>query len=173
MFEVRPALPSELGVLVAIDDDASQLYAEHGIQLTLTPDHEFCRAERARWQRSLTLGRALLAVDRDGHGAGFATLDWLDEAAYLDQLAVRLGAMRQGIGRSLLEHARAWGRAEGARALWLTTYGHLRFNRPYYERHGFEVVPDADCGPSLRHHLDEQRRFLPEPTERVAMRHVL
>jgi hypothetical protein len=52
----------------------------------------------------------------------------------------------------------------------LTTYDDVPFNRPYYERHGYAVVPEIACGPGVQHHLDEQRRHLPGPAQRVAMR---
>ena len=57
----------------------------------------------------------------------------------------------------------------GQRALTLTTYRHLPFNRPFYERHGFQLLTAAELTPGLAHHLDEQRRYLPLPDERVAM----
>jgi N-acetylglutamate synthase-like GNAT family acetyltransferase len=81
--------------------------------------------------------------------------------------------MRRGIGRRLLEHAAVTARATGGSALWLTTYDQLPFNRPYYERHGYVLVPESACGPDIRHHLEEQRRYLPEPARRVAMRRAL
>lgn len=166
---IRPAWPHELDVLRAIDDDATALYGAHGLHIEFEPDHEFVRSELARWRRSAEHGRALLAVDDAGTGLAFAALDIVDGEPYLDQLAVRTTAMRRGIGGRLLERSAEWARIQGGSALWLTTYNHLPFNRPYYERHGYRVVPDAECGPGIRHHLDEQRRHLPAPTHRVAM----
>jgi len=169
-FSVRPALPSELDVLRSIDDDAAALYAEHGLAIELASDHPFVRDEQARWLRSAQLGRAFLALDTAGIAVGFAALDRVDGEPYLDQLAVRASAMRQGIGAALLGLAADWARAAGGSALWLTTYDHLPFNRAYYERHGFAVMPEFACGPGVRRHLDEERRSLPAPLHRVAMR---
>jgi GNAT superfamily N-acetyltransferase len=170
MIGIRTALPSDIGVLHAIDADSCALYAAHGITIDLAPDHVFSRAELGRWLRSAELGRAFIAGDDSGAALGFAALDVLDGEPYLDQLAVRISAMRQGIGGRLIAHAVEWTRTVNGNALWLTTYGHLPFNRPYYERRGFVVVPETECGSGIRHHLDEQRRYLPAPDERVAMR---
>jgi GNAT superfamily N-acetyltransferase len=167
---LRLALPRELEVLQDIDDDASGLYAAHGMVIELGLNHPFVLAERTRWQRSAKLERTFLAVDRQGTAVGFAALDLVDGLPYLDQLAVRTAAMRRGIGRLLLGRAAEWARASGGTELWLSTYAHLPFNRPYYERHGYVVVPEPACGPGIRQHLDEQRRFLPEPGQRVVMR---
>jgi GNAT superfamily N-acetyltransferase len=170
---ILPALPRDLASLHAIDEDATALYAEHAVAIELSPDHPFVQAELGRWLRSAELGRAFVAVEPSGEQVGFATLDWLDRQPYLDQLAVRRSAMRRGIGERLLERSAEWGRAEGGTALWLTTYAHLPFNRPYYERHGYQVVPETSCGPHVREHLEQQRRYLPASEQRIAMRLIL
>ncbi|HEX2671124.1 MAG TPA: GNAT family N-acetyltransferase [Polyangiaceae bacterium] len=173
MVTILPASASDIDTLRAIDDDACALYAAHGVEVELPHDHPFARAELARWLRSAELGSAFLAVDHARAGVGFAALEWVDGAPYLDQLSVRVAAMRQGIGGRLLARAAEWARASGGSALWLTTYAHLSFNQPYYERHGFVVVPESECSAGLRHHLAEQRSILPAPDQRVAMRRPL
>jgi GNAT superfamily N-acetyltransferase len=170
MFVVRCAKPTEIDALIAIDDDASTLYAQHGLAVVLPPEHAFVRDEVARWLRAAQLCRAFLAVESDGAPLGFAALDVLDGEPYLDQLAVRVSAMRRGIGERLLAQSADFARVAGASALWLTTYAHLSFNRPYYERHGYAVVPESECAPGICHHLTAQRRYLPAPEQRVAMR---
>jgi RNA polymerase sigma-70 factor (ECF subfamily) len=172
-FAIRPALPSEMATLRDIDDDAGALYAIHGLPLDLPPDHVFLRDEGARWLRCAEGGRAFVAVDPSGAALGFAALGFADGEPYLEQLSVRVAAMRRGIGKRLLGHVADAARTLGGSAVWLTTYAQLSFNRPYYERHGYTLVPETACGPELRHHLDEQRRYLPEPAQRVAMRRAL
>lgn len=173
MIAIRPALPTDIDTLNAIDDDATRLYAEHGIRLELAPDHVFVVNELARWLRATELERAFLAVDDTGTGVGFAALDMVDGEPYLDQLAVRVAAMRRGIGGRLLACSAEWARATGASALWLTTYAHVPFNRAYYEKRGYIVIPENACGPGIRQHLEEQRKHLPAPEQRVAMRRPL
>jgi GNAT superfamily N-acetyltransferase len=170
MITIRTALPSDIDALHAIDGDASKLFAAHGLHIDLAPDHPFVLSEVARWLRAIELGRAFLALDESGMGVGFAAVDILDGEPYLDQLAVRVAAMRRGIGGRLLAHSADWGRAAGGSFIWLTTYDHVPFNRPYYEQRGYVVVPDAACGPGILHHLDEQRQHLPDAVHRVAMR---
>ena len=168
--EVRPARPDEIERLRAIDDDAATLYAEHGIAIVLDSDHVFSRTELERWQRAAELQQVFLALDAAGNDLGFAALELACGEPYLDQLSVRRAAMRRGLGTRLLSRSIAWAREGGGTVLWLTTYRHLPFNLPYYERHGFVTVPDDSCSPGIRAHLEEQRHFLPKPTERVAMR---
>src|SRR5580704_11396461 len=130
---IRVATPAELDTIVAIDEDAAQLYAQAGLHLVLPDDHPFTVNERACWWRSLERGSTLVAVDDGGAPIGFAALEIIDGAPYLDQLSVRLASMRRGVGRALLARAIGWGR-ERRGDLWLTTYDHLPWNRPFYEK---------------------------------------
>jgi GNAT superfamily N-acetyltransferase len=100
---------------------------------------------------------------------GFFALDMLGERAYLDQLSVRMDHGRRGVGKALIEAACERFRARGAAEIWLTTYAHVPWNGPFYERCGFHVVPEAQCSVELRTVLEEQRGALPAPTQRVAM----
>jgi GNAT superfamily N-acetyltransferase len=165
-FSLRLARADELPKLVAIDDEASELYAQAGLEIVLTKDHPFVVAESVRWARAIAQSLAHVAVDGQDEPIGFMTLGFVDGEPYLDQLAVRPSAMRRGIGSALLRQAFSWC---APRSLWLTTYSHLPWNRRYYERHGFVRVPEAECGPELRAILEEQRAALPDPGERIAM----
>jgi GNAT superfamily N-acetyltransferase len=167
MHDIRNARPEELDTLVQIDDAASALYAEAGLPLSLPADHPFVLAERERWRRAIDGGRALVAADAWGDPLGFVALDFVDGAPYLDQVSVRPEAMRQGLGRRLVQRAIDWSQPLGD--LWLTTYAHLRWNQPYYERFGFSVVSAIEWGPELRAIVESQRHVLPRPAERVAM----
>jgi GNAT superfamily N-acetyltransferase len=164
---IRPASPADIDHIVSIDDDACALFERAGVRLSLGPDHPYTRAERARWLQSAQDGTAFLAGRAHTPPVGVLVMGRADGAPYLDQLSVRMTAMRQGLGRRLLDHAIA---CAGAEALWLTTYDHLPWNRPFYQRHGFSVVEESACGPDIRADLAEQRRWVPHPRERVAMR---
>ncbi len=153
-------------MLVAIDDEAGELFVQAGLTFAFGESHPFVVAETRRWAGAIEQGLAHVAVDLRDEPFGFITLRLVDDEPYLDQLAVRPAAMRRGVGSTLLGHAISW---SGGRPLWLTTYSHVPWNRPYYERHGFVSVPESACGPELRTILQEQRAVLPDPAERVAM----
>jgi GNAT superfamily N-acetyltransferase len=170
---IRPALVTEIDTLCAIDNDASVLFEQAGLTLDLPIGHEFAMNERARWVRSLLADQALLATSPDGAPIGFAAADTIDDESHLDQLSVRTQFMRQGVGTTLLNAVVAAARAAGSAGLWLTTYSHLSWNRPFYERQGFVVVPEKECGAGITEVLRYERRWLPRPEERVAMRRPL
>ncbi len=166
-LRLRRASATDLGEVLAIDDDATRLYGEAGLAVALPPTHPFVVAEVARWSEAIRFGSLLLAIDGE-RAIGFAAIGSVDDAPYLDQLSVRMESMRRGVGSWLLRHAIRAVEAQ-QQPLWLTTYDHLPWNRPFYERAGFATVPEATVGAGIRALLAEQRRFLPAPQHRVAM----
>ena len=167
-YELRVAVDGELPQAIAIDNAAVQLYADAGLAIELADDHPFVIAEWQRWQRALEHAEMFFAWSENGP-LGFYALARAGDLAYLEQLSVRPEYGRRGLGASLLESACDFCRARGDAELWLTTYAHMPWNRPFYERHGFRVVPDAQCSEVLRELLAAQRDALPDPSQRIAM----
>lgn len=165
---LRVASLGEMGTLTSIDDDALQHYPTEGLVIDLTADHPFAIAEQARWSRALAMGDVWFSLER-GVPVGVAVLGTIDGDPYLDQLSVRRSAMGRGHGSRLVAHALAWARARSHGGLWLNTYGHLSWNRPFYERRGFRVVPEREWRAEMRAVVEAQRACLPRPEERVVM----
>jgi len=164
---IRRASPDDLAEVIAIDEDACELYRQADIHLDFAPDHPFAVAERADWARAAHAGDVFLAGPAGAPPVGLLVMMRVDGAPYLEQLSVRMRAQKQGVGRRLLMRAIDWAPGE---PLWLTTYAHLPWNRPFYERHGFAVVPEPECPPGMLAILEDQRRWLPRPEQRIAMR---
>jgi ribosomal protein S18 acetylase RimI-like enzyme len=172
-LSIRLARPEELSHAVAIDESTTSMFTGAGLALAdLDEQHPFVRAERARWAASLARSELWFAVLGEQR-VGFVALGEVDGHAYLDQLTVAPEHGRRGIGRALLAHAYAVSRARSAPDLDLTTYDHIAWNRPFYERAGFRVLAESAQGPELRAILAEQRAALPAPERRIAMRRPL
>lgn len=164
---IRQASAEEIDEMVSIDLDACTLYVEAGLDADLGPEHPYSIAERACWTRCARTGNAFLASLTNDVPVGLLVMDRIDDVPYLEQVSVRRAAMGQGLGRRLLEHAIQWA---GREPLWLTTYAHVPWNRPFYERHGFVIIPESACPAGVVAILSDQRRALPAPGERIAMR---
>ena len=169
----RVAEIDDLDLLFDIDRDASRLFERAGLDMALAGELELAAAERRRWLQCLRSGTAFLAMNRSGESIGFTALGVLDGEPYLEQLSVRMHAMRRGIGAALLAAAVRMAEEARARSLWLTTYGHLPWNRPFYEKAGFCTVPAERWGREISQEVRFQRRLLPEPDQRVVMRRAL
>jgi GNAT superfamily N-acetyltransferase len=168
-FLIHQASPDQIDELVSIDVDACTLYVESGLDADIGPTHPYSIAERACWTRCAREGNAFVGSLADAPAVGLLVMDRIDGAPYLEQLSIRRSAMRRGLGRRLLERAIEWA---GPEPLWLTTYAHIPWNRPFYERHGFVTVPESACSPGMVATLADQRRALPAPEMRIAMRRV-
>jgi len=172
-FALRSGVVGDLATLGEIDADAGAIFEQEGLFLDLPESHEFPLAERRRWKECLAARTTLVAVDDSSGPIGFAAVGRKDGEAYLAQLSVRQRFMRLGIGSALLEAACEIAQAFGSRTLWLTTYNHLRWNRPFYERHRFVVMAESACGPELLNEHAIEKQWLPSPHERVVMRRKL
>lgn len=115
-------------------------------------------------------GQLWVFVDDSGATAAFVLVASVDGECHIEQVSVRPSHSRRGIGRELIEHAAAVARANGHRALTLTTFRDVPWNAPYYERLGFTTVAEDEMGPELSSTFARDNRF-PEP--RVAMRRYL
>lgn len=62
-FSLRQARPDELQKLVAIDDEASELYVQAGLEFAFEPNDPFVLAESVRWADAIERGLAQVAVD--------------------------------------------------------------------------------------------------------------
>jgi GNAT superfamily N-acetyltransferase len=163
---IRAALPNELSTLLEIDNEACSLFVTFGMNFELSHSHPFVVAETQRWSRAISEGRCVVAVAPSQNVLGFAVLGQMDGLPFLDQVAVRPSAARRGLGRDLVRHAVT---RNAAYPLWLTTYLHVPWNAPFYERLGFAPVADASCGPELLARLVSEREVLPSPEQRTAM----
>jgi ribosomal protein S18 acetylase RimI-like enzyme len=118
-------------------------------------------------------GRAWVLVP-DGVPAGepvaYVVVEVLDGAAHVEQVSVDPAFARQGLGRRLLDHAATEARREGRTAVTLTTFRHVPWNAPYYERCGFRVMDEAELGPELRAKRDAETAHGLDPALRVCMR---
>ncbi|MCK2219654.1 GNAT family N-acetyltransferase [Actinomadura sp. ATCC 31491] len=154
---VRWADPRELPGLVAVELAADRLFEQVGI--TFPPGTTMI-------EEAADPGLVLVEGTPP---AGFALIGPLDGHLHLDQLAVHPADMRQGIGgrlvRAVLDHARA----TGAPRVTLTTYRDVPWNAPWYERHGFTVLPPGKWGPELAALVAHERSLGLEVAPRVVM----
>jgi len=81
---------------------------------------------------------------------GFAIVHLFDTSVHLHELDVHPQHARRGLGRRLIETVAEWGRARGAIALTLTTFGDVPWNGPYYVRLGFRTLDITMLSPVLQ-----------------------
>jgi ribosomal protein S18 acetylase RimI-like enzyme len=130
---VRPLAAGEAGQALDVHLSARWAAAAQGTM----PPSVHPRSDYPRWFAAEVMGhREIWVAERPGGPAGELVGLLVLDAAFLDQLYVRPGAQRQGIGTALLDLAKAL-RPAGF-DLWV-----FEVNRPaiaFYERSGLVLV---------------------------------
>jgi GNAT superfamily N-acetyltransferase len=133
-WDVRVASPDEFELLRQIELDADQLYETVGIGPFLNSEEED------------HLAAAAVVLVTGTPAVGFACVEIVDEVAHIWQLSTHPRASRQGRGRALVGAVCDWARANGYRAVTLTTFRDVPWNGPFYARLGFRAIDDLTPG---------------------------
>jgi ribosomal protein S18 acetylase RimI-like enzyme len=131
---VRPAEPDDLVELPEIDRRAESLFRVAGYELpeiTIPVD-------------AMHDAVSIFVVGRPA--VGFVWLSEVDGLAYIEELAVIPGRMRQGLGSALLASACDRAVADGYSAITLITFADVAWNAPFYATRGFTVIDDIPPG---------------------------
>ena len=167
-YEIRAARPVDLPKLSAIELAAARLlvgFAPESVLVETTPHADLDSACRE--------GTLWVAV-ADDEAIGFAHVKRVEiGSAHLDELDVHPAHGRRGVGRRLVGAVCDWAAVNGLQAVTLSTFRDPPWNRPFYARLGFEVVPDDELSRALSAIVaDESRRGL-DLSRRVVMRRQL
>ena len=94
--------------------------------------------------------------------AGFLSAQRFGSELHIWELAVAQPFQRRGLGRLLLDAAQDRARADRLEALTLTTFRHVAWNAPFYERYGFSLLESTRISARLAETLRlEAQRGLP------------
>jgi GNAT superfamily N-acetyltransferase len=145
---VNPALPYR--VRAAREDDVAELPA-----LERAANRRFARGQlgsadvldEAVHRHALRDGWLWVAEGPGERPVGFALAAAQGDLALLAELDVHPDHGRRGLGRALVQTVAAAARSRGCVQLTLTTFAHLPWNAPMYERLGFQRC-DWTCLPA-------------------------
>lgn len=170
-FQTRLARADEVYEIQRIGLDADIRFEEVGhpeLSGETIPDDA---AERAiRDGRMWVVERVL----EQGHDVvGWAVLGRLDGELVLGQISVAQRAGREGAGTALLLALIADARARGEKSIVLNTQSDVAWNAPWYEKHGFVVVPKDAWNEALHKLTEAQTRDGVDWSKRVHMRLML
>lgn len=164
-YSIARARPEHVDFLPEVERAAAALFEGLSPDSVLedTTDLEDFREAQAAGQLWVALA--------DDVPCGFALVEVLaDGSLHLEEMDVSPAHGRRGLGTALLATVKEWAAAEGHQTLTLTTFRHVRWNMPFYARHGFREVPRESLSTELRAIVaDEATREL-VPARRVVMR---
>lgn len=143
---IRLARAADLLILQDIERAAGKVFADIGMA-AVAEDEPPSLKVLSQYQQD---GRAWVWPTGDDFPVAYLIADLVDGNGHVEQVSVHPDHARKGIGRSLIEHAAEWSKAQGASTLTLTTFTEVVWNGPYYERLGFRLLPEAVWTPGLR-----------------------
>lgn len=114
-------------------------------------------------------GRSWVAVDETRAAIGYVLVDVVDGCAHIEQVSVLPDRQGAGVGRALLDQVRGWALDTDRRAITLTTFADVPWNRPLYEHLGFRVLGEDEIGPELQAVCDAETAHGLDPATRVCM----
>ncbi len=120
-------------------------------------------------QAALLDERLWLAEVDPATPAGYAMADTVDGEGYLVEVDVLPRFGRQGIGALLVRAVAAWATDRHFSHLYLITFRHVPWNRPFYENLGFTAIPQRQINSGLQQLLEEEEQLGLRPESRVAM----
>jgi GNAT superfamily N-acetyltransferase len=166
MIDIRSAKKAHISALGEIETSAAVMFSELDLPKPLrnetVPEQELIHAQRQ--------GLLLVAIEDGGEPVGFAFTQEVGSILHLLELNVHPNWQRQGIGTALLTRVVLLARSRGCRSVTLTTFRHLPWNAPWYERQGFRKLKDNQISMRLRAILDQEQAKGLDPARRVAMR---
>jgi GNAT superfamily N-acetyltransferase len=99
---------------------------------------------------------AWVATDEGGSPIGFLNGEVFEGCFHILEVAVRLDAQGQGIGRALIDLAGQFAAANELAGLTLTTFRDVPWNEPLYRRLGFRIIENSDLTPKLARILEDE-----------------
>ncbi|KAF2018643.1 acyl-CoA N-acyltransferase [Aaosphaeria arxii CBS 175.79] len=186
-ISIRPADPADLPHLPVIESASDQIFGAtdmHSIADSSPPSIEsYTQAQSLGhiWVATPTNSTSTTGVSAPPVAFITIALHYNCEAlksAFIHQISVLPEYARQGIGGRLIEFVAVWAGENGFKALELTTFEHVPWNKKYYERLGFKVLVgeeyDGEDAREVRERLEEERKDeLLGKWSRVAMRKML
>ena len=145
---LRAALLADLPRLAPIERAADALYVAAGhIEFALAPVINDADATSAISDARITVAEV------DGEVVGWVMIDRAGHERSITQISVLPAHGRQGIGSALLRHV--IGRCDEL-TIVLDTQADVAWNKPWYERFGFEVVDQSEWTPAMRDIVQRQ-----------------
>jgi GNAT superfamily N-acetyltransferase len=164
-YRIVLAEPSHLTRLQAIEYAAGQLFKGWGFPDELI-EHEM---PLSVLQEGLSQQLLWVTLSATEVPVGFALLERDGDFLHLEELDVHPDHGRRGIGSALVNKVCEWGREQGFKRMTLTTFHHIPWNRPFYEKLNFRVVPEHLLSAELKDRMEREAGKGMEPGLRVAM----
>lgn len=160
---IRAAVAGDIALLGPIEAAADLMFVAAG-----HPEFSGTIAD-ADAEAAIAEGR-LTVADLEGEVVGWVLMGRLADELCVDQISVHPDQQGRGIGSRLMRHVMAQAREAGEESITLDTQNDVAWNQPWYEKLGFEVVPEGEWTEPMAEVSARQTAFGLDWATRVHMR---
>lgn len=171
-YSIRLAEDTDVIALPAIECAAAKMFEPYLSWLCISADvmeglttHRFL--EKAQAEGRLWVG----VVEK--RPVGFVVFKFLSLCCFVVELDVHPSYGRRGIGSALMKACCAAAKQKGFDQVILTTFRQVPWNVPFYEKLGFEVLPELLWSLEIRAIVEHEARYGFAPEKRAVMRKML
>lgn len=153
-YRIVTAEAEHCPLLPEIEYQSAQVFSPEDLPEPLrsvpTPESSFRAAQAS--------GLLWVLIDPENLPVGFLLAEVLDESFHIKEMDVHPAHARKGLGGKLLEHSFTVARGRNLSSITLTTFKHLPWNGPFYERHGFVSLEESEMGAELSEILRQEAK---------------
>lgn len=172
-FRIRLARSDEIARLREIENEAGTMFSGLGL-IEDSLDGSFPINDLVRL---VGMGQVWVGCPDDGtendRPVGMVIASVREGEAYVEELDVMPTFGRRGLGSSLLTCVCTWAEQERYASVFLSTFGDVPWNGPFYRKRGFRDVPPAEWTPSMRAIREKEAQHGLRVEARVFMRRPL
>lgn len=137
-----------------IEKAAAQIFSDED----LDPAHKSIVTSIEEFKEGLKEKRLWSVLSSSANVVGFLLADIIDGNFHIKEMDIHPDHGRQGLGAKLLKAAIEDANAKAFNKITLTTFGHLKWNRMFYQKHGFSVVTKVNKGTQLSRILEDEAK---------------
>ncbi len=169
-LKLRLAQRQDISQLVAVERSAAQLFRQQAELQHLAEGEVMSPQQHADF---IDRQREWVMVNPTEQIVGFIAVLPFPYSWHIAELSVATHWQRQGVGKRLIEEVAEQARRQGVQRLTLTTFEHVAWNAPYYQRLGFRRVATAQLDTQLQHLLAQEAGQSFAASSRCAMEFTL
>ena len=171
-YTVRLANKVDIASLPEIEKAAAQQFSPYLDWLNISADIlEGLVSQKFLLQAQLDsrLWVAVVETHQIEKPVGFIVVKFLPKSCFVVELDVHPNYSRMGIGSALVEACCDGAQGRGFNQVSLTTFRKIPWNVPFYERLGFEILPNKLWTPEIHAIVNHEARYGFAPDKRVVM----
>ncbi|MEM6451559.1 MAG: GNAT family N-acetyltransferase [Cyanobacteria bacterium P01_D01_bin.105] len=171
-YSIRLAEETDVIALPEIEKAAAALFAPYLSWLGISAD-VMEGLTTPRFLHQAQADRRLWVGVVANSPVGFVVVKYLSLCCFVVELDVHPDYGRGGIGSALIETCCQGAKERGFEQVILTTFRRVPWNIPFYERLGFQILPNELWSPEIKAIVQHEARYGFAPEKRAVMRRIV